>query len=836
VGTIVNNVTFHTPVGSNEENQQVFNLRDILLILLRRKHTLLISIVSLLLFAFLYNFLAEPVYQTSVLLKKEKPERETYGDDISNILQLRSPDEIETEMEIVKARSVLEKVIDELKLNVFVDEIIFPDGTSQKFELPLVEYQHQPSNDTSVITKPPVDFSDIRTSQDFEERDLYVRITGENLIELYDEKNKLSLKTLKNAPDSRFIFPDFQFTINCSQVQPGTQIMFQILKYENVLGQLGESISVESIRKTSLFRMSYKSTTPYMAQSVANTIADKFRQVRLELKQQTIRYSYNFVDQQLEEVSQKLKAAELELSNFKAEHQFLELSDASHEIMTFLTNLEAERVKTGLELAQYRSRYTALKEELKAKGYFDQTYLTPGQTQGENNPFAILLRQLSDAELQSLALLEKRTESHPDVQALKRRITEIKSNLSQYNQNTIMSYEIIINSLQKKQRDIENLIAQYMKKIRKFPEQENILMELIRQKEVHEKMFVLLLDKREEMRMSELSKLQDIVIVESAALPQKPISPRKTLNLVISILLGSTIGLTAIFLQELYTKKIRTLAEIEDELNMPILTILPKFPAPIRKKIDEWFIIDHHIYLLTDSHFGFKESYRVMQAKLSTLPGDRNIIIFTSCEENSGKTTVVTNFAVSLALSGKKIFIVECDLRKPRIAEFFNLRRDTPGIIDFLKNGSPSPSIYSPLNEYGISNAVLDVLPAGGYDEDVAKLLESPRLKNFLQEISFKYDYVFIDTSPLTRTADVFLLGSFLKDIILVVHPDLTIKESLIWALRSIKQFEMNILGCVINGCDLKNLTDRYRYGYGYSYGYDYVDESIKGLPPPSRH
>lgn len=115
-------------------------------------------------------------------------------------------------------------------------------------------------------------------------------------------------------------------------------------------------------------------------------------------------------------------------------------------------------------------------------------------------------------------------------------------------------------------------------------------------------------------------------------------------------------------------------------------------------------------------------------------------------------------------------------------------------------------------------------------------LLESPRLKNFLQEISSNYDYVFIDTSPLTMTADVFLLGSFLKDIIFVVHPELTIKESLIWGLRSLKQFEMNILGCVINGCDLKNLTDRYRYGYGYSYGYDYVDESIKGLPPPSRH
>lgn len=830
----MNNITSPASVGDNQQNQQVLNLSDILLILLRRKYTLLISIVSLLLFALLYNFLAEPVYQTTVLLKKEKQERETYGDDISNILQLRSPDEIETEMEILKARSVLEKVVDELKLNVFVSEIIFPDGSSRKYELSLAEYQTL--NDTSAINGPQVDFSDIRTSQNFEEKNLHVRITGENLIELYDEKNKLPLKTLKNTPDTRFVFPDFQFTVNCSQMQPGIHIIFQILNSAHVVKQLEESISVEAIRKTSLFRMSYKATSPYMAQLVANTIADKFRQVRLELKQQTIRYSFNFVDQQLEEVSQKLKAAELELRNFKSEHQFLEISDASHEILTFMTNLEAEKVKTGLELAQYRSRYAALSGELKTKGYFDQTYLTPSQTQGENNPFAILLRQLSDAELQRLTLLEKRTGNHPDVQALERRITEIKSNLSQYNQNTITSYEIIINSLQKKQRDIENLIAQYMKRIRKFPEQENILMELIRQKEVHEKMFVLLLDKREEMRMSELSKLQDIVIVEPAAMPLKPIQPRKRLNLAIGFFVGLMVGLTNIFVQEFFTKKIRTLTEIEDELNMPILAILPKFPAAVRKKIDEWFILDHHISLLTDSQFGFKESYRVMQAKLSTMRGDRNIIIFTSCEENSGKTTVVTNFAVSLALSGKKVFIVECDLRKPKIAEFFNLRKDSPGVVDFLKNGSSSPPIYNSLNEYGISNVVLDVMPAGKHGEDMAILLESPRLKNFLQEISSNYDYVFIDTSPMTRTADVFLLGSFLKDIILVVHPDLTIKESLIWALRSMKQFEMNILGCVINGCELKNLTDRYRYGYGYSYGYDYMDESIKGLPPPSKH
>ena len=121
-------------------------------------------------------------------------------------------------------------------------------------------------------------------------------------------------------------------------------------------------------------------------------------------------------------------------------------------------------------------------------------------------------------------LLQKRTENHPDVQAVDEQIKMVKQKLASYNQNTLTAYQIMINSLDKKLLQITNMMSKYEVKMERLPGQENKLAGLMRQKEVYEKIFTMLLDKREEMRMAELSKLQDIVVVDPAHEPIDPVS------------------------------------------------------------------------------------------------------------------------------------------------------------------------------------------------------------------------------------------------------------------------------------------------------------------------
>ena len=220
-------------------------------------------------------------------------------------------------------------------------------------------------------------------------------------------------------------------------------------------------------------------------------------------------------------------------------------------------------------------------------GYIDQSYLSPeGNRSDMSTPFSALLKQLSDLELQRLELLQKRTENHPDVVAIDQQIKMAKDKLSSYNQNTLTAYQIIINSLEKKLLKISNMMSKYEVKLEMLPAKENRLARLLRQKNVYEKISTLLLDKREEMRMAELSKLQDITIVDPAHEPLAPVSPRKILNIFVALILGTFVGFIGVFLLELKDSKLINLDELEEEFNLPIFSIIPTYSNEIRDRIN----------------------------------------------------------------------------------------------------------------------------------------------------------------------------------------------------------------------------------------------------------
>jgi Mrp family chromosome partitioning ATPase len=122
----------------------------------------------------------------------------------------------------------------------------------------------------------------------------------------------------------------------------------------------------------------------------------------------------------------------------------------------------------------------------------------------------------------------------------------------------------------------------------------------------------------------------------------------------------------------------------------------------------------------------------------------------------------------------------------------------------------------------------LHVIPTGGIVENSSELLEldSLKFKTFLENASQHYDYILVDTPPVTMSVDSLVLGKFIKEVILIIRPDLTYKDRLGWAIQELKLFDIQILGSIVNGCDMKNLDFPYRHGYGYGYGYHYGDLS----------
>ncbi|MFK7849098.1 MAG: GumC family protein [Rhodothermales bacterium] len=851
--TIIENGNQFNPFNQNGKNQAEFSISDLLQILNRQRVIILLTAFLVATAAGVFTYFMDPVYESKAVLKKEVAGKNQMPDQFSRMVATQGASgEIETESELLKSRGVLEKVIQDLDLYFILESIEVPGVVSYTFDVPLEDYKNELAQYPQTGA-PRIEVEEFNAMPGFRElpaKSYIIQVNNQKGLDLLDAETEERLDT--HAADSIVVFqlPLVRFRVEWPNPKPGSTLLFHIKNLEETLIDNRQSIGISTPPNTTLLVVSVQNSSPYMTQRIANTIATKFRETRIEHKRETIRYSSNFVDDQLEEIKVNLKTSEEALSAFRGDNQLTDIDASTRDALDFLSTLEAEKIQTDLLLSENRSKLENLRIQSNNGDFFDQTYLTPQTESGSNyTPFSSLLEQLSNTELERLELLQKRTESHPDVVAVNQKIDEITRSLAQFNQNTLKSYEIIISSLENKQADLSNLISTYSRKARTLASSEADLMELMRDKNLYEKMYLLLSDKREEMRIAELSRLQDIIIVEAAVIPIEPILPKKKINVLIGLILGMMAGLTLGLIREFNGKTITTLSEIEDKLMIPILAILPTYPTEIREKIKKNYTILNHLELLTDTQFGFKESYRMLRTKLSFILSTKrspikNNLLFTSCEENTGKTTVVTNFSLLLSMAGKRILVIDCDLKNPTIGRFFNIPFNAPGLIDFLTHDYiTTPDIYTPLDDPAFQDVSLfnptirmedremdmafkryslDVIPAGGSIDHSSELLDSDKFKDYLLEISSSYDYILIDTPPVTRTVDALTLGNFVKNAVLVVKPNYTRKDNLNRAIQDFRQFNVHLLGSVINACDIKRFADDYGYGYGYGYSYQY--------------
>ncbi|UCH65126.1 MAG: polysaccharide biosynthesis tyrosine autokinase [Ignavibacterium sp.] len=821
---------------SNNGHKKEKSLIEILQIVFRRRYVLIFTVIVFVMLAVTYNYLATPVYQAVGLLKKEVAPKDKNRGDFSGIIDLQTLDELETEMELVKTWNVLGNVIDELKLNIIINSMIASDGETIEIGS-AITYFSDPSfirNYEFQFDLP--EFKKVELKKRKKSGYFYIKKTGSHKFEIYDATTNTLLQVSDNkveeeldqiaAVDDPYADMDLlkgvgNFDLPIANLEIywdapiGSIVHFDIKNFYKAVDGLKKKIKVEKRGKTNVFKVAVKSSSAFVAALIANTVIDKFRASRINQQKETIRYSFKFVDEQLNEMKQKLKDAEENLSRFKASGHITTIDQSSRDLVKFMTNLETEKVNTDLLLEDYKNKVAEMKDEMAITGYIDQSHLAPQGNMDRSSPFSALLKQLTDLELQRLELLQKRTENHPDVTAVDDAIFLAKQKLSTYNENTLTAYQIIIASLEKKLLKINNLMSKYEVKLEMLPAKENRLAQLMRRKNVYEKISTLLLDKREEMRIAELSKLQDIAVVDEAHEPLIPISPRKMFNLMVAVVLGGFFGLVGIFLLELRDSKLVNLDELENEFNLPIFAIIPTYSREIKEDINNTENGKQKFVTLMDEGEGFRETYRLLKTKLLfQMNGSEKIFMVTSCEENTGKTSVVANLAISIAQENKRVLIVDCDLRKAELSKMFGIPKKSPGLIEFIEK-EVSPTIYTKL----LKN--IDILPAGGRREDSSHLLNSERMKMLFKSFDTSmYDSIIIDTPPVTRVVDTLVLGQSIQDAILVVRPGHSFKEAVVGGIQEMQHAKIKIQGVVVNAAEIRD-SYYYRYRYGYGYGYN---------------
>ncbi len=186
-----------------------------------------------------------------------------------------------------------------------------------------------------------------------------------------------------------------------------------------------------------------------------------------------------------------------------------------------------------------------------------------------------------------------------------------------------------------------------------------------------------------------------------------------------------------------------------------------------------------------------------------------------------------------LAQAEKKVLVIDCDLRKSRLTELFEISKDSPGLITYLTQDINIPNIYNLNKNFGEGNSLktLNILPSGGVTENSSDLLGSEKMDKLIEMIKdSSYDYIIFDTPPITRVVDVLVLGKRIKDVVMVIRPNHTVKDSVQWGIKELGREEVKVNGLVVNACNIKNSYFKHRYGYGYGYYYGYDDNGEKKI------
>ncbi len=813
-------------MANNQSSSDQRRYNELFRAILKRK--LFIVISFLLVFAAGYSYLkfTSPAYESTVLLKKEEMQPGSTQDSFSRLISLESQDDISTEMALVKTRNVLDKVVQKLKLNLIIDKIVLPNGEIRKIDKSLPAYNLWVTANHLNNRYPQIlDFN--YNYLDGPDK-LVLEVNGDGRIGLYNSSDNSNVP-LDSAPENNLIEinnNNFKVSLYWPAAQTGTKLYFSVYDGVGAYYFLSNKISVSQKDNTNLMEIKVKDGNPEIAQLIARTVVDKFRETRTDQQRQNAQSSYASIDSQLTEMSKKLKSSEDKLSDYQAKNGIANINQSSDEMVRFLSNLEAEKISNDLTLGEYQAKENQILNLYEKGGYFDQTYLSPNQTNSDERSFSTLQQQLSDLEVKKIQLLQKETGFHPDVISVDNQIAQIKKQLSSFNQNTLTAYKIIINSLKGKNNKLENLVSQYQSKIQGLPKKETALAGLIRDKDVYEKVFNILLDKREELRVKELAQLQDIVVVDQASLPFSPFSPNTNLTLVICLFFWGLLVIGYVLVREYTERKYLKLEEIEEKMNLPILSIIPKFPQKLKSKLEKSKLLQNRFAVLEMDNPGINESFKVLQTRLN--PGSKNtnkIIMFTSCEENTGKTTIVANLALSLIAANKKVLVVDADLKRCALSDLFEIPRNFSGLSTFLKKDLNAIPVFNLSNLFTLSSKekMLSILPAGDVNEHSGDLFQSSRTIELINTLkSSIYDYILVDTPPVTRIVDSLILGRIIDNIVMVVRDNHSLRDSVYWGKKELDKEEISIIGIVANACEIEKSSFRNKYGYGYGYKYSY--------------
>ena len=411
-----------------------------------------------------------------------------------------------------------------------------------------------------------------------------------------------------------------------------------------------------------------------------------------------------------------------------------------------------------------------------------------------------LINDYNKVALERNRLLRTASESSPVVE-------ELTSQLKDMNSSIRMALSQAKRNLEIQRNAVASQYGQYNQEVSRTPEQERILTQIGRQQEVKSGLYLMLLQKREENSISLAATADKGKLVE---LPQyvRKVSPKTNIILLLGLILGIAIPSLVLYLLQFFRYRIEGHDDVEALTDIPIIADVAVANDAAKTRAD---IVVHE-----NENNQMEEIFRSMRTNLQFMmkPEDK-VVMFTSSTSGEGKTFNAANLAISFALLGKKVVLVGLDIRKPRLAELFEIDNHHTGITKLLVKDDPTwDDVQKEILPSEI-NKNLDLLMAGPIPPNPGEIVTRPSLEKVLNLLKENYDYILVDTAPVGLVTDTLQIGKLVDATVFMCRADYTPKA----AFNAINMFKaekkLKNMSIVINGIDMSKKKYGYYYGVG---------------------
>lgn len=784
-------------IQENEEKSS-FDFATIYTALILNWKWFVLSLIICMGAAHIYLRYATPIYQSAakLLIKDDEGSGSSFKGSNSimsatNLGIISNSNGIDNEMEILKSRTLAQQTVYDLKLYVnyrhegkLKDHVLYGD---QEVNIDM-DLEHLKKLNA------PMNLKITREGRNY-------HVTGSYYVPIDNNSFKPEAvnidKTFSALPATIGTRVGVvRFTQNGNyMLRDGESLKATMIAPEIAAGKYVGNLNVtESSKTTTIVDLVLNDEIPQRAIDYLKQLAIVYNRQANEDKNEIAVRTEQFINQRLEKINAELGSTEGQLENYKKRNNMVELK-------TNATQAVANADQYAQKLSEANTQVALLDELTKYMNEPSNRHQPIPSNVGLSDASATsLINEYNKIALQRNQLLHSASENSPTVTPLTAQLDDLNSSIKRAMTQARAGLKIQRNS-------IAAQAGKYEGQINNTPEQERMLTQIGRQQEVKSGLYLMLLQKREENSISLAATADKGKLIDTPVFTGK-VTPKNSIIMLIALILGLAIPAGILFLLEFFRYKIEGHNDVEKLTNLPIIADVAIASERAKTKAD---IVVHE-----NKNNLMEEIFRSLRTNLQFLLKQHDkVIMFTSTTSGEGKTFIASNVAISFALLGKKVVLVGLDVRKPRLAELFEIDDHHHGITNLLVKDEVN---WSDVKEQIIPSGIndkLDILMAGPIPPNPGELVTRESLDQTMEQLKEHYDYILIDTAPVGLVTDTLALGRISNATVYVCRADFTQKASfgLINSLSMEKKLPN--MSIVLNGVDLSKKKYGYYYGYG---------------------